>query len=179
MIRTHADRMTMISLAPPSAPRLLLEPTSSRRALLDGGWWPRSRDPVAELPGLILAIDARRGTITQVMLGMAGWDSHPRRLGVAGRVVRLAWFTTQHPHLLTAICGNDDRVDLLVVPAATDYATANAAMAIAAMPEGTRRAPDILPSAAVQASRRRPDPVSEADWETDGGRVNHALERSS
>ena len=62
------------------------------------------------------------------------------------------------------LLANGDRVDLLVVPAATDYATANAAMSIAAMPEGTRHAPDILPSAAVQASRRRPDPVSEADW---------------
>src|SRR5260370_974608 len=44
---------------PPARPRM--HPPASRRTLLDGGWWPRSTDPVAELPGLILAIDALRG----------------------------------------------------------------------------------------------------------------------
>jgi hypothetical protein len=47
--------------------------------LLDGGWWPRSTDPVAEIPGLVLAIDAIRGPITWMMLYSGDWESHPRR----------------------------------------------------------------------------------------------------
>ena len=35
-----------------SAPRLQLEPTSSRTTVLDGGWWPRSTDPAIELPAV-------------------------------------------------------------------------------------------------------------------------------
>jgi Family of unknown function (DUF5994) len=105
---TIAERMTVISNSAPSVPRLRLEPTLSRNTLLDGGWWPRSTDPVAELPGLILALEHRRGPIARVMLGPAGWDSQPRRLGVARRVVRLAWFTNQSVGRLTAICANGD-----------------------------------------------------------------------
>src|SRR5436190_18796322 len=82
------ERRTAISLTPSSRPRLCLQPARSARMLLDGGWWPRSADPAAELPGLILALDERHGPfnpITRIMVGMAGWDpSRPRRLQVGG-----------------------------------------------------------------------------------------------
>jgi hypothetical protein len=74
--------------------------------LLDGAWWPRSTGPVAELPGLVLAIDKLRGPVTRLVLAAAGWDGHPRRLGMNGRVLRLGYFTSQPASLLTAICGN-------------------------------------------------------------------------
>src|SRR6266487_7142347 len=78
---TTDERHTATNPAPPSRPRLRLQPDLSARTLLDGGWWPRSADPAAELPGLILAIEERHGLITRIMLGRAGWDaSRPRRL---------------------------------------------------------------------------------------------------
>ena len=56
------------------------------RTLHDGGWWPRSADPAAEMPGVILAVGERHGPITRVMLGHAGWDaSRSRRLRIDGR----------------------------------------------------------------------------------------------
>jgi hypothetical protein len=109
------NRMTTISLTTPSTPRLRMEPTGSRRTLLDGGWWPRSTDPVTELPGLVLAIDALRGPVTELVLAGDGWDSHPRRLGINGQVLRLGYFASQPTSLLTALCANGSRVDLLVV----------------------------------------------------------------
>jgi len=114
-------RRTAISLRPPSRPRLRLHPDRSARTLLDGGWWPRSADPAAELPGLILALDERNGRITRIMLGTADWDlSRPRQLrfdGPAGsRVVRLGWFATMPAGLLTATCTSGQRTDLLTVP---------------------------------------------------------------
>src|SRR5207237_8067279 len=107
---TTDERHTAIIPAPPSRPRLRLQPDLAARRLLDGGWWPRSADPAAELPGLILALDERHGSfhpVTRIMLGMAGWDpGRPRRLQVGGpagsRVVRLGWFASQPAGLLTA-----------------------------------------------------------------------------
>jgi hypothetical protein len=64
------EREAAISPAPPARPRLLLQPDRPGPALLDGGWWPRSADPAAELPGLILALDERHGRITRVLLGI-------------------------------------------------------------------------------------------------------------
>lgn len=120
MTPTTDWRSIAVSTSPPSTPRLRLEPTGSRRGLLDGGWWPRSTDPVAELPGLVLTIDNIRGPVTRLALRAAGWNEHPRRLGINDRILRLGYFTSQSTFLLTALCGyNGKRVDLLVVPPGT------------------------------------------------------------
>ena len=56
-MRNTAGRGPAFADSALSVPRLRLVPVPSRRTLLGGGWWPRSADPVAELPGLIRAID--------------------------------------------------------------------------------------------------------------------------
>ncbi|MEH1127957.1 DUF5994 family protein [Micromonospora sp. CPCC 206061] len=168
-LTTAAERMTIVSLTPPSTPRLRMESTGSRRTLLDGAWWPRSTDPVAELPGLILAIDGLRSPVTRLVLATAGWDSHPHRLGVDGRVLRLGYFISQPTSLLTAICVNNDRVDLLVIPPHTATGTADAAMVLAATTNNQIHAQHIL----LAVSTPTPRPVggaAEDAWETEGGR---------
>jgi hypothetical protein len=146
--------VTALSASAPSIPRLRLEPSGSRRTLLDGGWWPRSTDPVAELPGLVLAIDALRGPVIRLVLSAGGWDEHPRRLGVAGRVLRLGYFTSQPTSLLTALCDNGDRVDLLVIPPGADTGTADAAMLLAATTSNVVHADHILCAAATRTDSR-------------------------
>ena len=169
MAATSHRHSTAFSVSAPSTPRLRLEPTGSRRTLLDGGWWPRSTDPVAELPGLVLAIDSIRGLVTRLVLSAAGWDGHPRRLDVNGRVLRLGYFTSQSMFLVTAVCGYQGaRVDLLVIPPATRVETADAAMALAASSTNRVQAPDIL-LAAGAALARELGSGPEAAWETDGG----------
>jgi hypothetical protein len=169
MTATSHRHPTAFSASAPSTPRLRLEPTGSRRTLLDGGWWPRSTDPVAELPGLVLAIDSIRGLVTRLGLSAAGWNGHPRRLGVNGRVLRLGYFTSQSMFLLTAVCGyNGERVDLLVIPPETRFESAVAAMALAASTANRVQAQDIL-LAAGAALAREVDSGPEADWDTDGG----------
>lgn len=88
------------------APRLRLEPTLSRLALLDGAWWPRSAHPDTELPDLVLALDNRRGPITHLLFDADEWDEHPRRLLMAGRRVRLGWSKFSPPNLMIAVCDN-------------------------------------------------------------------------
>lgn len=115
-----------------SVPRLRMEPTGAHRTLLDGGWWPRSTDPATALAGLVLAIDGLRGPVTRLVLSAHGWDSRLHRLRVADRVLRLGHFSSQPASLLTALCDNGDRVDLLVVAPGTEPGTADAAMLMAA-----------------------------------------------
>jgi hypothetical protein len=104
------------------------------------------------------------------MLDPAGWDSQPRRLGVAGRVVRLGWFSSQPLGLLTAICTNGDRIDLLVVPPNTGVATAQAAMNLAAQATNTIHAPDIL-TAATDHRPPEAETAPETTWESEGGHL--------
>lgn len=171
--RTAAADLTDVSRLDPAggipAPRLRLEPTGSSRTLLDGGWWPRSKDPVAELPDLVLAIGTLRGPVTRLVLSADGWDSHPRRLTVGGLVLRLGWFTSQPASLLTAICLNGDRVDLLVVPTESAGDLAEGAMALPATAGNRIHAPQLL-SAANTLRARNADSVGESAWEAEGGR---------
>jgi len=190
-MRTNVERRITISPSPPSTPRMYLQPTrppGGGRTLLDGGWWPRSADPVAELPGLILALDDRHGPITRVMLGKADWNSHPYRLriddpgsdradrgGAAGRVVRLGWFDSMPSGLLTALCADGRRVDLVTVPARAHHAAASATMELAAEPRNHIHSPDLL--AALDRTTNpvvRPDAdtAPEDTWESEGGRLH-------
>jgi Family of unknown function (DUF5994) len=130
-------------------PRLLLRPERSGAAPLDGGWWPRSDDPAAELPGLIPALDERHGRITRVMLGTAGWNSsRPRLLYLSSpkgsRVVKVGWFATMPAGLLTAISASGQRADLVTVPSHTSEQAASAAMRQAAQAGNREHAPEIL-----------------------------------
>jgi hypothetical protein len=158
MTLTAADRRaTTTSPTAPSTPRLRLDATGDRRTLLDGGWWPRSTDPVAELPGLVLAIDELHGPVSRLILSAEGWDSHPRRLSLDGRILRLGYFTSQSPSLLTALC-RDGRVDLLVVPPETADAAADAAMALAVSSGNRVHAPQILLTTGSSGARARSSP---------------------
>ena len=155
------ESRTAITLTPPSTPtptpkpstpRLRLQPDSRAYSLLDGAWWPRSADPAAELPGLILALDERHGPfnpITRIMLGMADWNpSRPRRLRVYGpsgrRVVRLGWFATMPAGLLIATSGSGERTDLLIIPPDTSEQDARAAMDQAVQAGNRRHTPALL-----------------------------------
>ncbi|GAB7048363.1 DUF5994 family protein [Catenuloplanes indicus] len=136
----------------PTAPRLHTEDTGASRTLLDGGWWPRSTDPAAEIPGLVLAIDRLHGRVLRLVLAADGWDDHPRRLQVApGRTVRLGYFASQPVSLLTALCENGGRVDLLVVPPGEEQSHADAALLLATEIGNPMHAPQILPSVKARA----------------------------
>jgi hypothetical protein len=171
MARTGiTDRSIASSPTPPTEPRLRMMPTGSGRTLLDGGWWPRSTDPVAELPGLILAIDAVRGPITRLLLAAGDWASRPRRLAVADRVVRVGYFTSQPAGLLTAVRGNGDRIDLLIIPPDTAGDLADAAMLMAATAGNLIHAQDIVLAVGTPAARVA-ERAGEAVWDTEGGRL--------
>ncbi len=158
----------VITDARPSTTRLRMTPARARRTHLDGGWWPRSTDPAAEVPGLVRAIDDLRGPVTRLILAAEGWKAHPDRLSVGNRVLRLGYFHSQPISLLTALCANGDRVDLLVVPPDTAEGIADAAMILATATDDFVSAPHILATVSNRRSRLTIDAAVQA-WETEGG----------
>ncbi|MEV8517987.1 DUF5994 family protein [Dactylosporangium sp. NPDC051484] len=167
---TAAQRATVVPPEPPTQPRLSLTAVRATRAVLDGGWWPRSRDPVAELPGLILALNERYGPVRQLMLNSHSWDCHFRRLAVGSRVVRAGWFSTVDPAMLIATTERGDQLDLLVVPPEVPAATADIAMATAADPSNQLHAPAILAASRTARTAARGEGVDPATvWDNEGG----------
>lgn len=148
---SNPQRAMITPSVEPSEPRLSLSPERGDDAVLDGGWWPRSWDPLAELPGLVLALTERYGPIRNVMLNRAAWDSQFRRLAVGAGQVRVGWFTTLAPSLLVATTERGEQIELLVVPPSASAAAAQRAMTTAADPTNTLRAPDILAAEAAEA----------------------------
>jgi hypothetical protein len=99
---------------------------------------------MTELPGLVLALSERFGRVRQVMLHGGTWENQFRRLAIGPQVVRAGWFASISPALLVATTDRGDQIDLLVVPPSTEDSAAKQAMATAAGPANTKRAPEIL-----------------------------------
>jgi len=167
------DIRTVSYRAPPARPlRLSLRPPARGRRVVDGGWWPRSRDPSAELPSLITALNVSHGVVTQITLNVDAWSPTPRRLSIDGRAVRLDWADTIDPHLIIATCGHEDRLNLLVVPPRATMRCAAAALATATDTTSALRASEILLRVSIPlSSSTKSEPPSESVWEDDGGRV--------
>src|SRR4051812_32244395 len=120
--------------APVAAPpvRLVLKTEGSPRGLLDGAWWPRSRDLLHELPALTDVLDSLWGRITRIAVNPEHWPVTPPKVPVGGPVVKVGWFTPEiDPHKLLLLSYDVGRWALLVVPPETGPETAARLMAVA------------------------------------------------
>ncbi|MFI7408466.1 DUF5994 family protein [Streptomyces sp. NPDC049627] len=127
----------------PGTALLRMETTHDRRGLLDGAWWPRSRDVAAELPGLISALAEHLGPIARAGLDSAAWDGLPTRLVVDGQVVHIDASSVGDDTVLVTR-GDLDLFSLLVVPPDTPPGAARAAMAQAVRADNVKGAGRIL-----------------------------------
>lgn len=127
----------------PGTALLRLETTASREGILDGAWWPRSRDIAAELPALVSALTEHLGPITRVGLDVAAWEELPARLMVDDRVVRIDSFPVGDDTVLITRA-DQDHFSLLVVPPHATLEAARAAMAQAVRADNVTQAEQIL-----------------------------------
>ncbi|MFF9013410.1 DUF5994 family protein [Streptomyces sp. NPDC014870] len=127
----------------PGTALLRLQTTHSREGVLDGAWWPRSRDVPTELPALIQALTAHLGPITRVGLDTDAWEEVPTRVVVDGRVVHLGSFPVGDDTVLITR-GDNDHFALLVVPPDTTPDAARDAMARAVRADNVTQAAEIL-----------------------------------
>ncbi len=124
--------------------RLCLRPMDAGPGpTLDGGWWPRSHDPVSELGLLIPLLDRWRDQVRALSLSVAGWHAHPIRLVIEGRPIPLNWLGFYHD-LLIATCVDHRQVRLLVIPLNTSGPVAEDAMTTALDPTNHAPPPGIL-----------------------------------
>jgi hypothetical protein len=150
--------------APPTRPtappglRVQLDPTMGGSGAVDGGWWPRSRDPDAELPGLIAGLDASIGPVTRLALNLDAWDTAPRHVAVDGRRVRVGWFRHMDAHTIGVTRAGQSRVALLVVPPRATTAAAGSAMAMAADAATSAGPADILAAVGIDGEGSAPMP---------------------
>ncbi|MGW7423023.1 DUF5994 family protein [Streptomyces sp. NPDC054813] len=176
---TLEDRLSSSAPSPSSASspsssssplRLSLAPVGPAPALLDGAWWPRSRDLGAELPTLTAVLDPLWGRITRVTVNPTHWPVVPRKVPVAGHVVNVGWFLAeQDPHELLLLSYGVGRWNLLVIPPGTDQASAAWLMAAASDPLGTSTASRLMEEAARLRTVSEADRAVEAVWDSEGG----------
>ncbi|KOX37850.1 MULTISPECIES: DUF5994 family protein [unclassified Streptomyces] len=165
----------MTTVAPPLPARLTLTPGTTPIGLLDGAWWPRSRDLAAELPSLVGALESRFGRITRVTVNPTRWPVVPHKVPATGHTVHVGWFTEQDPDKMILLSYAVGRCDLLVVPPGTEPDAAARLMDAAAAPGGALTAGALM-SGEVTAGRGARDARGREDsWETDGGAASPPL----
>ncbi|MEV4944322.1 DUF5994 family protein [Streptomyces sp. NPDC053755] len=157
------------TLAPPLSARLSLTPKTSLTGLLDGAWWPRSRDLATELPLLVDALEARFGRITRVTVNPTRWPVVPHKVPATGHLVHVGWFTEQDPDKVILLSYTVGRCDLLVIPPETEPAAAARLMTVAAVPGGALPAGVLMSDEGTTGRRMREARSREDAWETDGG----------
>ncbi|MET7619263.1 DUF5994 family protein [Streptomyces sp. NPDC005408] len=173
MTATTLDTHAVEDRTPSSLPlRLMLAPAGTAPALIDGAWWPRTRDLAAELPALIAVLDPLWGRITRVTVNPTFWPVIPRKVPVAGHVVHVGWFKAeQDPHKLLLLSYTAGRWDLLVIPPETSPATAARLMATAADPSQSLTASGLIREAEFfrMAAEADWDSTRERVWDSEGG----------
>lgn len=143
--------------------RLALTPLPGPRDVVDGTWWPYSRDATTQLPGLIAAVDQRRGRTTlRVGVHPEAWEHIPRRVPARGRQVDVRLFHHAHVELVVLCFAGGEHLALHVVPPgtanrATDRATDG--VADSATNSAADSAADATDSAAGRTTRPAPPPV--------------------
>ncbi|UOB11362.1 DUF5994 family protein [Streptomyces sp. HP-A2021] len=154
----------------PAFLRLSLAPAGSAPALLDGAWWPRSRDLGAELPSLSAVLDPLWGRITRVTVNPTQWPVIARKVPVAGHVVNVGCVRDeQDPHELLLLSYHVGRWNLLVVPPQTAPDSAAWLMAAASDPRCMSTASRLVEEATRLRTLHDADRAVEAVWDSEGG----------
>lgn len=151
--------------------RLNLDMTLARRAILDGGWWPRSRNASVELPELISSLNKRVGAVLRLGVDARDWEEVPRRITVGGHSIRVGRFADVN-HKIIVTRGPQDHILLLVVPPQASTASARSALAMAAAGTNTGTPEEILAASGIadQAHTDSPQaPLDDQDRPRDRG----------
>ncbi|MEU7748146.1 DUF5994 family protein [Nonomuraea sp. NPDC049158] len=156
-----------------SAQRLSLRPVPNWRVVVDGAWWPYSRDAAAELPALIGAVDRLLDRVTlRIGVHRDAWQNIPRRIPARGRQVRIGWFRHTDPRMITLSFATGEPVVLLIIPSGAAAGAAEATLKLTAQDTAGLSIDAILTLAHLPAE---PALCASADgsarWEDEGGSV--------
>ena len=143
-----------VAVLPGDAARIRFRQPVSTAGYVDAAWWPRSLDLAAELPALLDVMWTAGREISRVTYSIAGWAPAPRRLRVEGRMVRLGGFGASDPLTIRLVdAWGSERIDILVIPPATDPEIAQRALRYASEAGNPDRAGTTMARATENASR--------------------------
>ncbi|SDJ27560.1 hypothetical protein SAMN05192558_11440 [Actinokineospora alba] len=126
--------------------RITMKPADATKGFFDGGWWPRSREPVEEFSALISSLAERSGPVDRIGYSRGSWDTAPDQLLVGENTVRLQGFRAMNAHTIVLIGPNLRRFTLLVVPAHAAADLANKALDTVAAADCVADAEQLLAS---------------------------------
>jgi Family of unknown function (DUF5994) len=154
--------------------RLRLKPKAPTTGWVDGGWWPRSRDLAAELPGLLSVLAVRMGRIERVSYHLGEWGPTVHKISCGGGVVRLEGYRSQHANTVDVLAPGQ-RLTLLVVAPDASAPTAHAMLMAAGRRGNTDDIDTLLRSSPIATEvLGSTDGQWEAAlqrWDVDGGRM--------
>ena len=134
-------------LLSPTTDRLSLKSESATTGVVDGAWWPASRDLAAEVPAFVAALADRVGAVERVSYNIDAWNAVLRKVRVDGYVVRMGGFRSQIAASLKVV-GERRVLTLLVVPPETDERAARRVLAAASENGNTEGVDALLATAA-------------------------------
>lgn len=108
---------------------------------IDGAWWPRSTNLVAELPALLSTLAERLGHVVMVGFLRNGWTNTPPEIDIAGQTIELLGFDSAEPASVILIGNDGHHLTLRVIAPGTSE-------------QGARRALDAVPERGSGASGR-------------------------
>lgn len=116
---------------------------------LDGGWWPRSRDPIREIQELVWKFPPEYGRISRAWLSTQDWDSEPRMVDLGTRCLRVSSSPRDDTHVLVLQTLSRRRLTLLVVPSNYSRRDGEAALLAASASGNQASGSDVLESAQI------------------------------
>ncbi|WP_325052115.1 DUF5994 family protein [Nocardia stercoris] len=157
---------------------LCSDPPSSRRsparraprpAAVDGAWWPRTTDLVAELSDLAVLLGRRADSIDRIMYNVDAWQPAPRRTTIGGRSIHLDGYRHLPAHTLCVLGLDRTRLVLLVIPAGTPNATAQALLSAASRPGNQLTADELVAADTRRSLEYLQNDAALRRWDDEGG----------
>lgn len=124
---------------------------------LDGAWWPRSSDPEAEFPELVLAMSSWVGPVSRVTYHVHDWDATGRTVTIDGWPVDLTGSAALQRNTVRVTGTHQRERTLLVVPPGVPGGVARAVLRATAGPDVVLSAEEMLTGNGVRTDLRGGD----------------------
>ena len=135
--------------------RLKVKPSTAGCGNVDGAWWPRSIDPAAEFPALVMASSSWVGPARHMAYHPDDWDPAASTLIVENWAVHLESTQNIQANTVVVTGSNLKQIRLLVVPPATPGGVARAVLRSASRSDTGTTVEEILASNGVRPASAR------------------------
>ena len=102
--------------------------------VMDGGWWPRSRELAHELGELVDHLPVEHGRVVRASFSPPDWDTASRGIPTAPGAITATSSPQDDPHLILLTLADRRTLQLLVVPPALSQEQGEEALLAAATP---------------------------------------------